>query len=257
VADPAKQLANARMKLQRAEEHFQELMTSHATFTDPDTRNPYRMLPEFGDKPNETIWRAKITDPPPLEKWGAMVGDCIHCLRSALDHVAYELVRINRPTSDYSEFPICKERDRWRIDRPKKLPDVPARALAQVQRAQPYKRGADARYHPLWVIHALDIMDKHRRLNIVSPMVRAVQLLTRDCTVIHDERFAGPFEDGTKINSHQVVPTGPNVQVQAVFAFDITFGEGELLQGEPVIQKLYELRAVTAASVSRFDQYFS
>jgi hypothetical protein len=214
------------------------------------------MLPEHDTEAGYTLWRAKIVEPPPLEKWGSMVGECVHALRSALDHTAFELVRINRPGSDYSEFPICKDRDRWRDDRPKKLPDVPARALADVQRLQPYKRGANARYHPLWIIHALDIIDKHRRLNLVSPLVRAVTLRTRDCEVIADEQLAGPFVDGTPIARYKLRATGPNVNVQAVFAFDITFGDGELLQGEPVLERLHDLRMAAGAAVSRFDKYF-
>src|SRR5262249_50878687 len=134
---PARELRDARMKLQRAQEHLGQLMTEHAALTE---RNPYRMLPEDDKKHGYTLMRAVIVEPPPLERWGSMVGECVHSLRSALDHVAFQLVRINRPKSDYSEFPICKTRCHWRETRPGKLPDVPARALAEVQRLQPYKR---------------------------------------------------------------------------------------------------------------------
>ncbi len=251
----ARKLRDARIKLQRAEEHLGQLVAEHAAFTSPE-RNPYRMLPEDDPEPGYDLYRAVIVEHPPLEKWGSMVGECVHALRSALDHVAYRLVRINRPESDYSEFPICKTRDRWREDRPKKLPDVPARALAEVQRLQPYKRGAQARWDPLWIVHALDIIDKHRRLNLVSPFVRWIEFRTRDCTVVDQEPLAGPFETGTPIVRYRVEADGPNVGVQAVFAFDITFGEGELLEGEPLISRLQGLLATTGAAVSRFDKYF-
>jgi hypothetical protein len=102
----------------------------------------------------------------------------------------------------------------------------------------------------------LDIIDKHRRLNIVSPLGRTVELRTRDCRVANHDALAGPFVDATPITRYEVVPIGANVNVTAVFAFDITFGEGELLQGEPVIQRLYHLRSVAAAVVSRFDSSF-
>jgi hypothetical protein len=125
------------MKLQRAEDLFGQLVAEHERFTDPATRNPYRMLAEYDAKPGYILWRAKIVEVPPLEKWGSLVGECVHALRSALDHTAHTLVRINQPASDYSEFPICKSRDRWREDRKRKLPRVPARAQAEVQRLQP------------------------------------------------------------------------------------------------------------------------
>ena len=105
---PAAQLGGARAKLQRAEEHFGQLVADHSRFI--TERNPYRMLREADPEPGFYIWRAKIVEPPPLEKWAAMAGECVHALRSALDHTAFELVRINRPASEYSEFPIFKEK---------------------------------------------------------------------------------------------------------------------------------------------------
>src|SRR5581483_3450848 len=252
----AKELRSARMKLQRAKEHLGELILDHARFTDPTTRNPYRKVAESDATPGYTLWRAKIVEAPPLEKWGSLVGECVHALRSALDHTAHMLVQINRPGSDYSEFPICKTRDRWRTDRKKKLPDVPGGALVEVQRLQPYKRGAEARFHPLWLIHNIDISDKHRRLNLVSPLVRNVELVTEDCKVVDHEIFAGPFVDGTPISRQRTEATGPNPRVRAEFAFDITFGEGEPLEGEPVIERLHDLRLRAGRAVSLFEKFF-
>jgi hypothetical protein len=214
------------------------------------------MLPEDDSKSGYTLFRAVIVEHPPLEKWGSMVGECVHALRSALDHLAFQLVRINRPASDYSEFPICKTRSHWRETRPGKLPDVPARPLAEVQRLQPYKRGDQARLDPLWLIHALDIIDKHRRLNLVSPVVREVEFRTNDCDVVDEEFLAGPFETGTPILRYRVEAHGPNVNVETVFGFDVTFGEGELLEGDALLRRLQGLLRYAGAAVSRFDKYF-
>src|SRR4051812_32779762 len=105
----AVQLGGARTKLQRAEEHLGQLVAEHERFL--GERNPYRMLPEVDPDPGyDTLWRVKIVDPPPLEKWSALVGDCVHALRSALDHTAYAVVQINRPGTDYAEFPILRDK---------------------------------------------------------------------------------------------------------------------------------------------------
>jgi hypothetical protein len=44
---------------------------------------------------------ARIPDAPPVHKWGLVVGDVLHNLRSALDHLAWQLVLANgkSPTS--------------------------------------------------------------------------------------------------------------------------------------------------------------
>ena len=90
------------------------------------------MLPECD--PNleyETLWRVKVVEHPPLEKWSSLAGECLHALRSALDHTAFALVQMNRPGEDYAEFPIIKNkffvkghkrRLRWDRDAERKLP---------------------------------------------------------------------------------------------------------------------------------------
>ena len=72
------------MKLQRAEEHFGELRREHAEFL---ARNPYRCLIEDdpGREGHALLWRVKVVEAPPLEKWSSLVGECVHALRSALD----------------------------------------------------------------------------------------------------------------------------------------------------------------------------
>jgi hypothetical protein len=244
----ATQLRGARAKLQRAEEHFGELQADHDRFI--AERNPYRMLRENDPERGYYLWRAKIVEPPPLEKWASLAGECVHALRSALDHTAFELVRIRRPRSEYSEFPVFKDRSEWIKKGPQKLPGIDRKPLAQVQWLQPYRRAGDA--DPLWIVHYLDIVDKHRRLNLVSPILR--RLVTRPVGVIVDlERYAGPFEDGTPIARFRM--TG-DMSVNTEFAFDIAFGE-TMLQGHPVLDVLEFLRVYTAGVVARFDRFFS
>lgn len=258
------QLHGARLKLQRAEEHLGQLITEHEAFL---ARNPYRMLAELDPDPEyQILWRAKIVEPPPLERWSSLVGECVHALRSALDHTAYALVQINRPGTEHAEFPIIKDkyvtdadgtRLRWPVVGPQKLPGVGRDARAQVKWLQPYRRrDGNERFDRLWVIHRMDIIDKHRRLNLVRPLVRNIQYHTFDCDIVTDERLAGPFEDGTPIAHYSVRQTGPNVKVRAEFAFDVLFGEGEPLEGEPVMERLHDLLAYAGFVVARFDRFF-
>ena len=248
----AAQLRGARAKLQRAEEHFGELHADHERFIQ---RNPYRMLRESDPEPGYYVWRAKIVEPPPLEKWGSLAGECVHALRSALDHTAYELVQINRPKSDYSEFPIFKDRDEWQKRGPKKLPGVDRRVLAQVKWLQPYRRRQDA--DALWVIHELDIVDKHRRLNLVSPIMRQLMSIPTGGRIVDMERFAGPFEDGTPVARFKMVPhPGAQMHVNAEFLFDIALGDSTL-KGQPIMELLEGYRVYTAGVIARFDRFFS
>jgi hypothetical protein len=249
---PAKQLRGARMKLQRAEEHLGNLQAEHERFI--RERNPYRMLREQDTERDYYLWRAKITDPPPLEKWGSIAGECIHSLRSALDHTAYELVRMRRPSEEKSEFPIFKKRSAWRANHGQKLPDVDRDVRRQVRWLQPYRReGAMDR---LWVVHALDIIDKHRRLNLVSPSLLGAEWVSIGGEIEDVQSFYGPFEDGSVVARFKIPPGNPLMRMQTAFNFDIAFGPGEPLAGQPVMLTLEDLKTYVGFVIGRFDRFF-
>lgn len=244
------------MKLQRAEDLFGQLVAEHERFTDPATRNPYRMLAEYDAKPGYILWRAKIVEVPPLEKWGSHVGECVHALRSALiTQLIPSCGSTSRRATTPSSRSVSPATDGVKTESGSSRAFPHAR-WQKCNGCSRNKRGRDARFHPLALIHEIDIIDKHRRPNLVGPLVRAVRLIPSDCVIEDDEVLAGPFVDGTPISRYKAKATGPNPHVQAVFAFDITFGDGEPLQGEPVIERLHDLRLRAGEAVSRFDKYF-
>lgn len=203
------------------------------------------------------IWRAKIVEQPPLEKWASIAGECVHALRSALDHTAFELVRAVNPDAIYSEFPICKDKtgkNGWDGNGKRKLPGVSVDVLAMVNLVQPYNRRRQ--FDPLWQVHMLDIIDKHRHLNFVSPLLRRAHFIAEGGTV-DTEVFAGPFKDGTPVARFTTTPEqNSNMRVQTEFAFDIAFGEGEVLTNEPVMETLEGLLVWTGGVVACFDRFF-
>jgi hypothetical protein len=246
------------MKLQRAEEHLGQLVTEHQQFI--HERNPYRMLREADPEPGYYVWRAKIVEPPPLEKWASIAGECVHALRSALDHTAFELVRRGDPTATYSEFPIFKDRfgdNSWDSHGKRKLRGVDRKVLAQAKWLQPYRRAQE--HDPLWRVHRLDIIDKHRHLPLVSPYLRHSAYAPEGGTVEDVAQIAGPFEDGTPVARFKMVPYAGSTMmyVKTEFTFDISFGEGELLTNEPVMQSLENLRTYVGFVVARFDRFFN
>src|SRR5437899_172522 len=126
------------MKLLRAEEHLSELQADHERFV--SERNPYRMLREADPSPATTTG-GRRSRKRRLSRNGALsLESAIHALRSALDHAAPELVNINQPSFDYSEYPVFKDSQEWIAKGPRKLPGVDRKMLAQVQWLQPYRR---------------------------------------------------------------------------------------------------------------------
>lgn len=161
-------LEGIRAKLDRAEEHLNVL--DHliaAYFAD----NPYRILGEeetIGDYWHFSVY-LQVDRFPPEEVWGPIIGDAVHNLRSALDHLAWQLAvpaaRANTPRR--IEFPIflddpANNREVHRL-LTKKINCLRPESHALVYGAQPYKTGDS--YHPLWLLNALWNTDKHRTLH--------------------------------------------------------------------------------------------
>jgi hypothetical protein len=253
VSRPAKELRGARMKLQRAEEHFGELATDHQRFLD---RNPYRVLRETDGRDHCFAWRVKIVEEPPLAKWASLVGECVHALRSALDHTAYELVRLKRSGAEFSEFPIFKDRGAWDAKHAKKLPGVDPKVLTQVKWLQPYRRGEQI--DPLWVVHRLDILDKHRRLNVVTATLEDSAHAIEGGKLEVTDWGIGPFEDGAILGRFRIdSEPGAGVRMQTQFVFGIALAEGQpWLTGQSLIPALEWLRVYTGGVVASFDRFF-
>ena len=107
-------LDGPRAKYRRAFEHMQTLHSEVAEFEDnhPDPKvehfdpetGRYTLAVEFGDETDaERRDRAR--------RWGIVLGDVIHNLRSALDHVVWQLVLLNGATpGPGNQWPICRSR---------------------------------------------------------------------------------------------------------------------------------------------------
>lgn len=120
----------------------------------------------------------RVYDVPKIDPdWSLVAGDCIHNLRSALDHLAWQLVRLdgkNDPTCD-TQFPLrqfpCNKKGVYVP--PEIWPKITRADIRElVKKVQPYMRidgqFQDARTTYLWALARADIVDKHRLLLAVN-----------------------------------------------------------------------------------------
>ena len=199
-ADP---LSGARMRLQRAEEHHGQLNLELAQFLE---RNPYRMLREHDLERGEGyfLWRAKIVEEPPYEKWASLIGECAHALRSALDYTAYAIVNAKEVVSEKSSFPILDDPGKWESVHPAYLPGVDPDVLSAIEGLQPYNLGEER--DALWIVHQLDIIDKHRRLGLVDATVHGTEWRAVYGELSEIDYGAGPFKDGSAVARFRLTP---------------------------------------------------
>jgi hypothetical protein len=96
-------LKGVRVKIDRAKKHLSELDRSIRAF---EALHPYSVMPDKKSEPSYVIDRFWLNVDIP-DEWAAVLGDCVHNLRSALDLLAVALVEANGGTpGDHTSFPV-------------------------------------------------------------------------------------------------------------------------------------------------------
>lgn len=252
------------IKVQRADFHRQELDRTFQTRLDGDA---YKFVPEVRKGGSEHIYRV---DHPPAddERWGLIAGDSIHNLRTAFDHLAWQLVisAENHP-SPWTKFPIYNRPPTRRTKCLGRSRAVPLRiaggidpvALKMIEDVQPYNGrdvGTIGRY--LSFLNELDILDKHKQFILTTAVVeRAVGTAT---TVLDNNRTV--YFTGQPLKHEKVVarvsydPPLAEPDPDLRFIPTITLGRGMPLPGEPVRGVLWALFQPLSTYLTTFRDFF-
>jgi hypothetical protein len=161
-------------KIARAQQLLAEFNAACAAFVGTD---PYRIIER--QKQGVRTVRIEFDRAPP--GLGAIFGDFVHNLRSALDHTVRTLVEGNSEERRRSSFPILIDGNQW-ADAPPgcmnggfaKVAGLDPEAIRAIERLQPYNVDHDPEWHPLVVLQGLDNRDKHRELNLTVAFVHHV-----------------------------------------------------------------------------------
>jgi hypothetical protein len=163
------------LKLGRAARHFNEASALLADYKNP---RPFAIRRDENPDTGLSFWITLKRKPP--DEIALAAGDCIHNLRSALDHIVYELSCHHRQQQHVggTAFPVLTDPTNWdeRDGKGKlrtssglhKLRAVPELALKRIELHQPY-HGLEPMFwtrERLLHVHQLDIADKHRNLNL-------------------------------------------------------------------------------------------
>ena len=115
--------------------------------------------------------------------WPLLVGDTIHNLRSALDHIVCQLAILNGndiSCCDRTYFPICICKPDFAKFRKMAEHLLSPEAFTFIEELQPYKTADATREDPshssLWIIHKLNVIDKHRILVVVGKHFRTTDV---------------------------------------------------------------------------------
>jgi hypothetical protein len=213
--------------------------------------DPYGVGREINPQTGDYVFRLKVHKEPRRD-WAAIIGDAVHNLRSALDHLMVALVEFNGGTvTSATEFPIFENVQSYKAKKSGKVAGASQKAIDLIDEAKPFKGGNDG----LWLIHKLDIIDKHRTL------VAGYGSYTIGYDTLKGLRAAGapippgesmiawirpatpircPLEDGDELYRVAADQIG-KVDDNPTFRIEIAFSEPGVLECEPIFPLLGDL----------------
>jgi hypothetical protein len=233
--DSLDRLILVRIKIERAKKHLQDLAAVADSLVDTTILT---IDPDTGIPPHPIVLMhphsLKTVPTLPIDAV-TIAGDVVHNLRAALDHLARQLVLVgleqSPPAIPFTEkdwrniyFPVAETAEIYEADKPRKIKGVLLEAIEAIDRLKPYKGGND----PLWRIHELDNIDKHRSL----------------FTLGHDFLFTADWYDGTYLmKAENPLFAGVEAQVEQDIQLEIeeAFSQPQGAEANALIPSLYQL----------------
>jgi len=246
--------SGARAKVKWAEQHIARLSDTLGDFLKSGS---YRASID----PNTQSRFYEIVQTRPLpESVPFLIGDAIHGLRTALDHVAFEMVeRANRTPSQGLVFPIKDTRAEVLDAMKSELQAAAGTDIVSLllDGIQPHRDGQRPG-HSLWILHRLDCVDKHRKL------LTAVE----DVGFHHIEAVD---EEGTTYTGLTLTSVGrgelqwpPRVRGKKLYLrnegqlnFGLQLHEVEAADGESALPLLNRLKSSVISTIDRIADAYS
>jgi hypothetical protein len=222
-------LDGCREKVTRAGDHLATLDSESRRFVE---EQQYAFAFETDAKTGEKVIRLRSRRQPALDppvRLGIIAGDVLHNLRSALDHLVWQLATIGKGPGERNQFPIFDTPKQFKEKRAQYLKGVLPKHRTMIEGHQPYKGGPTGR--ALTVLAKLNDIDKHRVVHagvgfgltgpgtISLSNVRSAEIRGREVTHL---------VDGTelyRIGSMDVIDPKAQVQVETKVSYSIAFGD--------------------------------
>lgn len=233
-------LAGVWAKIARADEHAQLLEREISAFFD---RDPQPIGTSVGYFDPESGWHLVYgivrESPPP--RLGIILGDMLHNVRSALDHLVWQLVLWNGQTPAEgvrgNAFPFAVSNNAWKGAKKGPLRGVADQHRAIIQKVQPYKGPNGPENSYTFVLNHLSNVDKHQ---IVHPTLATIldpgtgphranfRVVEGEAKIVQEQvRYGVSFEHGAELMRARTEPPNSDVKVQVEgdIPCDIAFGD--------------------------------
>jgi hypothetical protein len=242
------------LKFQRARKHLADAQSAVANFLDS---RPYDIARDEETEPGKLLFWVTLLEEPPAEI-SLAAGDAIHNMRSALDHIVYELSSKRKTNPSNTSFPLFSKEEDWDkrdkngalqtscgLYRVRLLPDEAQTLIYNLQpcpRPQVFMPDAwGPNRKKLRELHDLDILDKHKTLNLAvfDVDVLGIKIDDADSPIRAEYVFKGALHANARtLVLRLFYPT--KVYVEFMPKLDIVLSEGPGMN-EPVGWKLEQI----------------
>jgi hypothetical protein len=242
-------LAGVQAKIKRAKKHIQELDVALKAFFDT---NPYVVGAKRDPQTRKPIYYLVSVEDVDVDI-AAIAGNVLQDLRSALDHLAYQLVQVGTglPSPfNYVYFPIFDSATKYEAGKLGQIKGMRQDAIDAIDAVKPYKGGNDT----LWRLHRLNTVDKHRLLITVGSSFQSVDIgpiVQRGLEAFADignlgfpSLFLRPADRLYPLKAgDELFIDAPNAKVneKLQFRFDVALSEPQVIEGEPLLETLHQM----------------
>ncbi|AGG07960.1 hypothetical protein [Dehalococcoides mccartyi] len=239
-------LSNINPKLQRANEHLDALLSQISRFIQ---NNPPHVVIEEDQEDHLCI--LKIYCPKIDTRFGIIVGEFAHNLRSSLDNLVWQLaLSFTHNPNKHICFPVTETND---ADARKFIKSstcgIHPEAIKLIETLQPYNEGENFKQNSLWKLHKLWNIDKHRVIPSVGTVLEIN--IPKGITPSEIENHNGIFYIRMPISVMTKMESAPHPR------FDIHFGSEDdgLVLNYTDLRKIYT--DITVDIIPQFERFFS
>jgi hypothetical protein len=201
----------------------------------------------------------------------SIAGDVLQNLRSALDHLAYQLFIVNGGSGlgRHVYFPISDDATKYKAETPRKVKGLGQKAIKAISAIEPYKGGSSDKSDTLWRLHTLNNIDKHRALNIIVPRYRSLNVALVGLRSL--ERTLGQplpkldlflnVSEADRLRPLQIgdelltgIPDDEGNEKQE-FRFEVAFGEPGVIESKSLLETLQHMADLVDNLVLSFKPF--
>jgi hypothetical protein len=235
-------------KLLRADAHREELQSAIDGFL---FSNPYQFITDFDRAASAYVIRARVREEPPATL-GVIVGDIVHNIRSALDHLACQFVLHSAGTpTRQTAFPMFIEKPETGSRAARTWDNMTAGmnsdATEFLDHFQPYKTVSSGFPHHLALLNTLSNWDKHHDIHVVGHAFDGLEVIgtgNMHFGYVEMPPFTG-LKGGAEVGRFLIDPKKPggtmHVEIRGAFSMAFDNPETPIINGLEITRLLLSI----------------